>query len=463
MQGPPDDALRALRAALTRTPLAGSVELTRALGISQPTLSRLIRRAGHDVLAVGRARSIRYAWRRRIEGVESAVPVYELPGDQGRPQHVADLHPVAPDGFVVESYSPDVPGGWHDDLPWFLQELRPSGWLGRQVPALHPDLRLPPSVNDWSSDHTLRFLVERGFDGLGALVVGASSYRRAVELGSARAVGVAASDRLTAYAARADAAVQQGTVGSSAGGEQPKFLAVRDDGDRQVPVLVKFSPAATDPVALRRRDLLVSEHLALETLADHGHAAARSSLLVGPTRVFLEVERFDREGPSRRVGQIALAWADAQLVGSDLTSWSASTAAMVARGLLDAVDHRAVRWRQAFGRWIANTDMHLHNLTLRLRGATIVSVAPAYDMLPMAYAPRAQGELHDVVFTPAPADAEDADVAADALDAAVDFWRRVAADPRVSDGFRAIAQRNQGAVAALRPSLAWLPERRGRS
>lgn len=458
MHDPVEDQVRALRAALTRTPLSASGELTRALGISQSTLSRLIRRLPLDVLVLGRARFTRYAWRRRVDGVEAIVPVYEMPGAPGRPRHVADLHPVAPDGFVLESLVPEVASGWHDDLPWFLQELRPSGWLGRQVPALHADLHLPPHVNDWSSDHLLRFLVERGFDGLGAFVVGAQAYRHAVAVAQAPTSGVRVSDRLVAYAARADAAVQQGVVGSSAGGEQPKFLATRDHQDRQVPVLVKFSPAARDPVATRRRDLLVCEHLALSTLAEHGHPAARSELLVGETRVYLEVERFDRDGPSRRLGQIALASADAQLVGSSLTSWAESTSALVGRGLLSAEDHRVVRWRQVFGAWIANTDMHLHNLTLRLRGAMIAGVAPAYDMLPMAYAPQGQGELRAVTFAPPPPGAEDADVAAAALEAAVDFWGRVATDARISTEFRVLAAANREAVTALRAGLVWLPE-----
>lgn len=458
MHDPADDQVRALRTALTRTPRSSSRELARALGVSQATLSRLIRRVSGDVVVIGRGRATRYAWRREIEGVEAIVPVYEMPDAEGRPRHVADLHPAAPDGFVLVSRVPDVPSGWFDDLPWFLQELRPSGWLGRQVPALHADLRLPPHVNDWSSDHVLRFLVERGSDGLGALVVGAKAFRHAVTMAQAPPGAVSASERLALYAARADAAVQQGLVGSSAGGEQPKFLTTRDDGERRVPVLVKFSPAARDPVAMRRRDLLVSEHLALRTLAEHGHPAARSELLVGEARVFLEVERFDRAGPIRRVGQIALAWADAQLVGSSLTSWTESTSALLARGLLSADDHREVRWRQLFGRWIANNDMHLHNLTLRLRGATITGVAPAYDMLPMAYAPQGQGELRAVAFAPQPPGPEDADVAAPALEAAVDFWGRVAADARISAEVRAFANANRDAVAALRAGLIWLPE-----
>ena len=63
-------------------------------------------------------------------------------------------------------------------------------------------------------------------------------------------------------------------IGSSAGGEQPKF-AVRVDGRD---VLVKFSAASNNAVSQRWRDLLRAEHLALRTLAEHGLAAADSEI-----------------------------------------------------------------------------------------------------------------------------------------------------------------------------------------
>lgn len=56
----------------------------------------------------------------------------------------------------------------------------------------------------------------------------------------------------------------QGTAGgSSAGGEQPKFCTVT----ARRAVLVKFSPTGDSPPSERLRDLLVCEHLAIQTLA----------------------------------------------------------------------------------------------------------------------------------------------------------------------------------------------------
>jgi len=45
----------------------------------------------------------------------------------------------------------------------------------------------------------------------------------------------------------------------------------------------------------------------------------------------------------------------------------------------------------AIARLIANTDMHLGNLTFHVEGT--FRLAPAYDMLPMAYAPLPGGEV----------------------------------------------------------------------
>jgi hypothetical protein len=77
-------------------------------------------------------------------------------------------------------------------------------------------------------------------------------------------------------------------------------------------------------------DLLVAEHLALELLAAHGYAAARSAIVTGGERVFLEVERFDRVGAHGRVGYVSLRALDADF-GAAPTSWSGSLTAVAAR------------------------------------------------------------------------------------------------------------------------------------
>src|SRR5882757_8490770 len=67
--------------------------------------------------------------------------------------------------------------------------------------------------------------------------------------------------------------------------------------------------------------------------------------------------------------------------------------------LIDAPTVAAVEHLWWFGRLIANTDMHLANLSFHVQDS--LRLAPTYDMLPMAYAPLAGGEVPPRDFAPA--------------------------------------------------------------
>ena len=77
---------------------------------------------------------------------------------------------------------------------------------------------------------------------------------------------------------------------------------------------------------------------------------------------------------------------------------------------------------------------------------------PAFDQVPMLYAPTNNGQLPERRFSP-PAPAADAwESWAEAVELATGFWRRAAEDTRLSEGMRAVARTNADAVdrAALR-------------
>jgi hypothetical protein len=83
-------------------------------------------------------------------------------------------------------------------------------------------------------------------------------------------------------------------------------------------------------------------------------------------------------------------------------------------------------------------------------GGPPLELAPAYDMLPMLYAPGRGVELPQREFTPSlplPAEREDWLAAADA---AMAFWRAAAADERISAGFRAVCKANGKELKRLR-------------
>lgn len=407
--------------------------LATALGVSQPTFSRLVRTLKHDVVVGGRSRQTRYAARRRVLGVTSEEPVFVV-DEVGAPRRVGTLAPVHP-GFLWEGA--DGRPLWTPDLPWFLADLRPAGFLGRLVPRRHPELEVPEDIRLWSSDHVLRFVTRHGHDLPGHVVVGEQSLRRLLE----HHVEPVDDDDYEGLAARE---LEGGTPGSSAAGEQPKFLTRRRRDGQIVDVLVKFSPPMDTAVGHRIADLLVCEHLALAALSSTGLAVATTRVVVGGGRTFLEVERFDRlpapsgRGRGRR-GLASLAALDDAFVGSDRHTWPSTTGALLQQRRLTALDHRAARLARAFGDGIDNSDMHLGNFSVFVDdGLHLAGAAPVYDMLPMAWAPIA-GQLVARPVTPLHPELIDDDLRDDVVPAVWSFWERVAADIRLEDDLRRTA------------------------
>ncbi|MBA4263001.1 MAG: transcriptional regulator, partial [Comamonadaceae bacterium] len=257
---------------------AGGAPLQQRLGVSQPTLSRLLSPlvAGGQVVAVGAARARRYLLPREVEGVGRQVPIHAVT-PQGELRPFGTLHPLAGGGFWMDEL--DKAHGrsaFHDSLPWFLYDMRPQGFLGRGFVAGHPALQLPANLQHWSDDHILNALVNAGEDLPGNLILGAAAFDRFMSLPAPQRTRAPVVDAPAAqYPAFAAQALRQTLAGSSAGGEQPKFSAVREGH----PVLVKFSPADHSALAQRWRDLLVCEALALHTLADVGIRAAHTELI----------------------------------------------------------------------------------------------------------------------------------------------------------------------------------------
>lgn len=415
--------------------------LAERLGVGRSSVQRALRTLPGRVTG-GRARTTRHALGREIRGVDTPILMHEV---TDAPRLLGRLHPVHPYGFWFEDLTEPGASRWFDDLPWFLHDLRPAGYLGRQVPRRHPDLDVPEDIHRWTGDDVLRWATHPAFDGIGSLVLGDAPLLRLAS-GASNPPNVPALDRLRHYEERAVAALKLGPVGSSAAGEQPKFLT-RVEG---VDVLVKFGPPRSmGPVATRISDLLIAEHLALRTLEAHGRPAARSQVHMSD-RVFLEIARFDR---SPRRGQVMLAAADGEYVGVG-TGWTRCVEGLVQEGLLTPEHLAETRWLALFGRWIANSDMHLGNLSLTLAGTHITGLAPVYDMLPMRFAPVAH-ELVDRPFEPT-VDDTDAVRVREVHAAALTFWGCVRHDERVSADFRAIADRCRAALIELGPAVSWL-------
>jgi len=426
---------------LQRRGIASAAELQQALGISQPTLSRLTAKLAGRIVAMGRARATRYALLRELRGLGAEFPLYAVELS-GQLVAIGALKCLAGGRWL--GYDP-VAGQEKlcDGLPYFLSDLRPQGFMGRAFPAQHADLGLPERIADWNDDDAMVALVRRGDDMIGNLIVGSESMQAYLGALGQPLPTVGATECDTVYPRLADAALRGDPAGSSAGGEQPKFAATVRDGSVIRHVLVKFSPLDDSPASQRWCDLLVAEHLASRALAaapSGAPSAAATRLLTADGRLFLEVARFDRHGERGRRGVISLGAIDDEHYGRR-DNWPSAADRLQRDRRLRAADADALRLAHAFGGLIGNTDRHFGNVSLFVGENGGLTLAPCYDQLPMLYAP-ASGQLVERQFAvelPQPGTVR---AWKQALPLAETFWNSVADDARISGAFRQIAAEN---------------------
>jgi hypothetical protein len=132
--------------------------------------------------------------------------------------------------------------------------------------------------------------------------------------------------------------------------------------------------------------------------------------------------------------------------------WPEGGGRLLGRGLIDSETAQAITLLWHFGQLIGNTDMHDGNLSFRPRvsnSGPALGLAPAYDMLPMLYAPQRGVELAPVIFAPRLPLPAERDAWQRAAAAADQFWSRAANDARISDQFRAICADNLRTVRTI--------------
>ena len=413
---------------------ASSKELQIATGMLQRTVARHLTAMGDRIIKIPAGRSPKYALAVNAFGSGDDLPLF-IVDPFGNNTYIARVRPLAHGGYYVQPL-PGMPpvllgegrDGFYDDLPYFLQDLGPQGFIGRQIAA---DLSsrsdfFPQDPKDWNIEHIGRYLVSNGDDLPGNFQFGEQSVIRVRH----RPIVSTVDD----YPALADEIMKGGVPGSSAGGEQPKFTAYC--GDRLAHVIVKFSPRGDERVAQRWRDILITEHYAAEIINERHPLAAQTRLIEGDGRLFLESQRFDRNREFGRYSQLSLQCVDAEFVGRG-RDWHLVMLELLKQDLVswNHVYDAALLWM--FGRLTNNTDMHLGNLALGIDG-NVFRLLPVFDMCSMGFAPKS-GEVQIMKFVPPALDSlaviDRVDPRA-ALDMAIQFWDRVAADDRVSDEFK---------------------------
>lgn len=426
---------------------SSSSVLVEALGISQPTLSRLINpliQAG-QVLKIGSTRGARYALRREIRGAGSAWPLFRI-DRTGASHAVGTLYALAARQFYFATLSNEDfrPSGLSSGLPYFLQDQRPGGFLGRGVPKRYPELSLPQRTTDWTDDHYLLYLTRHGSDPLGDLVLGEAALTKYL---GAIAQRQPIRNRAQEFPRLLRDAIEGGLPGSSAHGEHPKFAAFVEDGRGARHVLVKFSPPLTTPIGQRWSDLLVAEHLAHVVLASEGISACHSQIHRFDDHTYLVVDRFDRLGNDGRLGVTSLFAIDLNNYGQ-LDNWIAAAARLRNDRMIDAGTLEQVRLLSTFAALIGNTDRHFGNLSFFDTYDGTFALTPSYDMLPMLFAPE-HNQIIARAFVPAHPTADTVVCYSRARRLAEQYWRTVASDTRVSDGFRRISSECLAALEAL--------------
>ena len=421
METPVDPLQTSLLATLTERGLATSVELQQLTGKSQPTVSRALRGLSKQLVTLGQGKRTRYGLPQAIRDLPAQQPLWWTDA-QGRITRFGTLTLLAGGRVHVAAEGIDVLS--RGQLPWFLAPLRLQGFLGREW-ALR--LGLDSSPERWGLEQVL-YAALRIDDHPGAISIGDIKGEPVPEAPADIGQRAAHYDTLAADVTATLPA------GSSAGGEQSKFLSALASGER---VLVKFSPPRGTPFGERWHDLLHAEWLALYVLAEHGFDVAPARVIASATRTYFESTRFDRIGAHGRRHAVALDAVDEAFVAGPRQHWAASCEALVAQRRLSQGDADTVRTWLEFGRLIGNTDMHFGNLSLWADepAKARFALAPQYDMLPMRWRPDAFTGLQDYApFEPSRLAHDET-----AWTMAQRYWQRLSTHAPVSPALRSVA------------------------
>ena len=292
---------------------ATSKEIQAATGLNQSAVARKLRSLGDKAIKLLNGRSPRYAVTRNAFGGNDKLPL-SIVDAHGNTVLAAHVRPLAHGGFFVEPATGMPPlllgesgNGLYGDLPYFLLDLSPQGFLGRKIAeemASQTD-DFPSDPRHWNTNHIGRYLVSNGEDLPGNYKFGEQALLRVRHKPSP------VPDE--SYPELADSVMSGIIPGSSAGGEQPKFTTF--SGSQSAHVIVKFSPRGDNDVARRWRDVLITEYHAIEAIHDQNYPAAETRLLEMDGRLFLESIRFDRSGEYGRMSMVSLQSIDAEFTG----------------------------------------------------------------------------------------------------------------------------------------------------
>lgn len=424
---------------------SSSTELAQRLGVNSSTITRQLGALGEQVIRAGRGRATRWYLSRNLPLLPGIAryPVYRV-NTEGKTEKIAILHVVYPTNtYLVEYFRAKTDGrtksewSYYESLPWWLTDMRPQGFLGRLFAQELRNLGEQVDLNplQWNEDLTLAILVKYPQNNVGNLLIGEPAYATWLASGTPKLLSDLAAGE------RAEAITRGVRVDSSAQGEQPKFTARLMEGE----CLIKFSGQVIqreiDSVAGRWADLLQAEALAARELNEvwAGIAAENRSFIVNQ-RTLMASPRFDRTPQGGRIGVISFFSLDLEFVGKASESWPVIADTLRQAKVITelAVTQTKVAW--AFGQLIANSDMHLGNISVLNRSGRPYELAPIYDMLPMHFAPRANGDIPQQPRTISLNGAVPRVCWEQAHIAAISFWHNVLTHQYIGTHFKLVAE-----------------------
>jgi hypothetical protein len=422
-----------ITALLSANATLSAAEIQAATSKSQPSISLAIGELGDRVCKIGAARSTRYALTRDILGLP-ATQALHFTDEAGGINYFGELTQLQNRQIVVRANTKKQWISAAGELPWFLKTLRPQGFLGRQYLQLRPDF--PGDPESWSAEQALYIAANHQSDPPGAFGIGQIEGRLVPE------APLKSDARALHYDQLAQRIGKTLPAGSSAGGEQPKFLTELAEKKAYQHLIVKFSPPRDTPFGIRWRALLHLENLAQATLSAHGIAAAHTRMIESATRTYLESPRFDRIGMEGKRHVVAIDALHGEFIGANSSrrTWLNTAAMLADRKLITRNDLSSIAKIYTFGQFIGNKDMHFGNLSFFIDDVEKPAplLAPVYDMLPMMWRPGAHsGELDVTAVREPPKLAAHAREQAEAREWAIEFWHQAAKLDAIDPSLRA--------------------------
>ncbi|KAI1696517.1 toxin YjjJ [Ditylenchus destructor] len=163
----------------------------------------------------------------------SSLPIFEI-DPTGNLRDVARLDLVHPEGSAMRyldafAWPMDISmrDGWFEGLPYPMQDMRPQGFLGRNLAKYYaPVLQVGNDPTAWSDDDALHVMTLLGDDTPGNLLVGEPACRRWLDRRrriTAQGPEAVPDDALdSAFPAKASLVMMDGLPDSSAGGNSPQ-------------------------------------------------------------------------------------------------------------------------------------------------------------------------------------------------------------------------------------------------